>query len=82
MAKRKAIKTEETIIESDLVEQPAVEEKVSEEIPIVLKVLITFDDYIAAGWKNVQQSEAAQKQGKIVKEIKIVEGKTLHKLEN
>ena len=64
------------------VTEPLVKEEVKI-APVVkqeLKPPVTFQEHLDAGWVNPQQSENLQRAGKVVTEIKNIEGKALHKL--
>ena len=59
--------------------EPAKSRKKKEPIPEQV-IPVSYEDHIKAGFVNLSQSEGLQKQGKMVVEIKNIEGKTLHKL--
>ena len=74
MAKKKINIKEPKIAE----QEKAIEEIKAPEIPVNP---ITLQEHLQAGFVNLQQSENLQKSGKVVKEIKQIEGETLHRLE-
>ena len=74
MAKKKINIEEPKIAE----QEKAIEEIKAPEIPVNP---ITLQEHLQAGFVNLQQSENLQKSGKVVKEIKQIEGETLHRLE-
>ena len=41
----------------------------------------TVEEHLKAGFVTAQESEVLQKSGKVVKEIKIIEGQVLHRME-
>ena len=74
MAKKKINIKEPKIAE----QEKAIEEIKAPEIPVNP---VTLQEHLQAGFVNLQQSENLQKSGKVVKEIKQIEGETLHRLE-
>jgi len=74
MAKKKINIEEPKIAE----QEKAIEEIKAPEIPVNP---VTLQEHLQAGFVNLQQSENLQKSGKVVKEIKQIEGETLHRLE-
>jgi hypothetical protein len=49
--------------------------------PKIIKNPITLQEHLDVGFVTMAESESKQEEGEKVKEIKVIEGKTLHRLE-
>ena len=81
MAKKKVSKVEgKPEVKAEVIQEKAIEEIKAPEVKEIINPK-TYQEHLQAGFVTSGSSEALQKKGKKVVEIKNVEGNILHRLE-